>query len=98
MASESPQITSTPSFIADTQVINRDYSIHRHRPWRRYVTDFDALRSHEWEGEGTEAQPFVVTWLAKDPENPQVRYLSKLIRIYADMCVYRLGRVLTNGL
>jgi hypothetical protein len=87
MASENPPIISTTSFTVDTQVVHQDYSVHHRRPWRRYITDFNALRSHEWEGEGTEAQPFIVTWLAKDPENPQVRYLSRFALIYADIYI-----------
>jgi hypothetical protein len=41
------------------------------RPWRRYVTPTAALLAERWEGAGTPEQPYIVSWLSDDPENPQ---------------------------
>jgi hypothetical protein len=49
------------------------------RPWRRYKTPFEVLLSEEWEGEGTEEKPYLVSWISNDPENPQVCVSSLLI-------------------
>ncbi|KLT44968.1 MFS general substrate transporter [Cutaneotrichosporon oleaginosum] len=41
------------------------------RPWRRAVTSWADILSHEYKGAGTAEDPCVVTWLPNDPENPQ---------------------------
>ncbi|GMK57439.1 hypothetical protein CspeluHIS016_0402730 [Cutaneotrichosporon spelunceum] len=41
------------------------------RPWRRNVTPWADILAHEYKGAGTDADPYVVTWLPKDPEDPQ---------------------------
>ena len=40
------------------------------RPWRKKATSWDAIRSHPYAGSGTESDPYVVTWLEGDAENP----------------------------
>jgi hypothetical protein len=40
-------------------------------PWRLRVTDFPDILSAKHRGGGIQEDPFIVTWLDKDPENPQ---------------------------
>jgi hypothetical protein len=40
------------------------------RPWRLQVTPAEHILDAEYEGKGTEEQPYVVDWLKEDPENP----------------------------
>ncbi|GMK59011.1 hypothetical protein CspeluHIS016_0700260 [Cutaneotrichosporon spelunceum] len=40
------------------------------RPWRRAPMDWGSIVAHEYEGAGTEADPYVVLWLPTDSENP----------------------------
>lgn len=51
--------------------IQTDYSL-KHRPWRwrRYITSWDVLAHHNYKGSGAANDPFVVTWLEGDAENP----------------------------
>jgi hypothetical protein len=46
-----------------------DYTL-KTRPWMRKTTPWKQLLDHEYKGSGTEADPYVVTWLPKDVENP----------------------------
>jgi hypothetical protein len=47
-----------------------DYTLKK-RPWRRYVTPWETIIQHKYEGEGTEEKPYIVTWVAgRDEENP----------------------------
>jgi len=43
------------------------------RPWRRTPTSWDRIINHSYKGTGTESDPFIVTWLPEDDENP-MRY------------------------
>ncbi|KAG7527629.1 hypothetical protein FFLO_06738 [Filobasidium floriforme] len=43
------------------------------RPWRRYITPWDRIVSHDYPGQGTEEDPYLIDWLPgdePDPENP----------------------------
>ena len=40
------------------------------RPWRRRVTPFSAIALHPYDGQGTQEEPFIISWLPDDPENP----------------------------
>lgn len=35
------------------------------------MTPVDTLLAEDWEGEGTEENPYIVGWMTKDVENPQ---------------------------
>jgi len=49
---------------------NTDHSLKK-RPWRRYVTPWEQIRDHKYEGEGTDEKPFIVDWIPEgDAENP----------------------------
>lgn len=41
-----------------------------HRPWRPYVTEWQDIVSHKYAGSGTDEEPYVVDWMATDPESP----------------------------
>jgi hypothetical protein len=41
------------------------------RPWRLYCIPVEVLVTHNYDGNGTEEEPFLVDWLPEDPENPQ---------------------------
>jgi MFS family permease len=45
---------------------------HAWRPWRLYTTSVEMVLANNYDGKGTEEEPFLVDWLADDPENPQV--------------------------
>lgn len=68
-------IMSRPiSSSASSATIDLEASSHKdlpRRPWRPNVTPLNALLAEEWEGEGTEARPYIVSWMTKDVENPQ---------------------------
>ncbi|KAE8222818.1 hypothetical protein CF319_g4049 [Tilletia indica] len=42
----------------------------RKLPWRRSVESFERILSHDYEGSGTEDDPYVVAWLNHDREDP----------------------------
>lgn len=42
----------------------------RRRLWRPYTTPWSQILSHPYKGNGTDTDPYVVTWLPVDPENP----------------------------
>lgn len=44
-----------------TEIIG-NYTLRR-RPWRLYTTPFDKIISHQYEGSGTDEDPFIVDWL-----------------------------------
>src|SRR4051794_32092024 len=41
------------------------------RTWRQRVTPFEAIAEADYPGSGTPEDPFIVTWLDKDEENPR---------------------------
>jgi hypothetical protein len=60
--------SDTPTLHNNTD--NTDHTLKK-RPWRRYVTPWNDILNHKYEGEGTEEKPFVVDWLPEgDAENP----------------------------
>lgn len=40
------------------------------RPWRRKTTPWSTIIGHEYKGSGTDSDPYIVTWLPGDVENP----------------------------
>lgn len=40
------------------------------KPWAYKVTPFERIIKHKYEGKGTKEDPFQVTWIEDDPENP----------------------------
>jgi len=36
-----------------------------------YVTPFERILNHKYQGQGTEENPYLVDWLSDDPEDPQ---------------------------
>lgn len=40
------------------------------RPWRRRPTGWTDIINHPYRGSGTDTDPFIVTWLPQDSENP----------------------------
>ncbi|PWN49818.1 MFS general substrate transporter, partial [Violaceomyces palustris] len=42
------------------------------RPWRRRTTPFQAILESRYAGSGTAEDPFLVEWLDRDPEDPQL--------------------------
>jgi hypothetical protein len=43
----------------------------RKLPWRKYTTPTEDLLAFKYEGQGTDANPYIVDWLDDDAENPQ---------------------------
>jgi len=41
------------------------------RIYRPYVTPFEKILNHHYQGSGTEQDPYIVDWLPKDEEDPQ---------------------------
>ena len=62
---QSPQIPKHPN--------PPPYAQHtlRKLPWRLHVTDFSTVLSAKYKGSGIENEPYIVTWLDDDRENPQ---------------------------
>lgn len=54
----------------DVEGIEYDTWTLRRRPWKRGVTPFERIVKHEYEGSGTEQDPYQVTWIDNDKENP----------------------------
>ena len=42
----------------------------KRRPWQPKVTPFEQILNEDYEGTGTEEDPYLVDWIDKDPENP----------------------------
>lgn len=53
----------------ETIVEDRDLGL-RKRPWRRHPTPWSHILEHNYPGGGTDEDPFIVTWLPGDPEDP----------------------------
>lgn len=60
---------ATASSVTDSGEDDEDHTL-RKRPWHPRVTPWSAILAHEYKGAGTEAEPYIVSWLADDPENP----------------------------
>lgn len=39
--------------------------------YRPYVTPFEKILNHHYQGSGTEADPYIVDWMGRDEEDPQ---------------------------
>lgn len=50
-------------------VEHADHSL-KVRPWRRNVTPWSDIVDHEYQGDGTDESPYIVTWIPTDRENP----------------------------
>lgn len=46
-----------------------DHTLRR-KPWLRRTTPWADIVGHQYKGAGTESDPYVITWLPEDPENP----------------------------
>ncbi|ORY28609.1 multiple drug resistance protein [Naematelia encephala] len=55
-----------------TQTINppSSYTLKK-RLWRRQITPFETILAHNYPGAGTDSDPYIVDWIANDPEDPQ---------------------------
>ncbi|KAK0563185.1 hypothetical protein OC844_002328 [Tilletia horrida] len=58
---EKPRVNDVP---APSRFSNRRY------PWRPRVEDFERILSHPYEGSGTVEDPYIVSWLPNDREDP----------------------------
>lgn len=83
-AALSTTTTSTPTLPHTKSAISMGPSIsdtergHGHadltlkkRPWRLHPTPWADIMAHDYKGSGTEADPYIVTWLAVDGEHPR---------------------------
>jgi multidrug resistance protein len=63
------KISGSPSH----ESIRSDYSQYtlKKRPWRLSTTNFAAIVAKQYRGSGTVEDPFIVTWLDEDFENPK---------------------------
>jgi hypothetical protein len=64
----------------------------RKQPWRRAVTEFSYILDSQYEGHGTEQEPYIVRWLANDPENPKTynnlfKWTMTLLTAQMTLCV-----------
>jgi hypothetical protein len=58
-------------------------SPRRKLPWRRYITPTEDLLACKYDGQGTDADPYIVDWLENDAENPQHwKSVSRVLRPY----------------
>ena len=85
--------TSLPSLTPTAVHSTTCRSISR-RPWRRRITPWKSIISHWYEGSGTEADPFIVTWLPNGEENEdpfdlndRVKWLCLLMAGFTTMSV-----------
>lgn len=53
-----------------TSLVDYQKWTRRKNPWTPQVTSFKEIVEEKYEGEGTEESPFLISWLADDPENP----------------------------
>ncbi len=77
----------TPGGEAPAPTLTRQTSIHleralsrgvdpakvtpRRKPWQMAVTPFETILNEDYEGKGTQDEPYLVDWIKDDPENPQ---------------------------
>ena len=50
--------------------IERESLTIRRTPWTPYATDFNRIIAHNYRGNGTNEDPYIVDWLENDVENP----------------------------
>lgn len=93
------------SSVRDSATVDLESASHNNgdlarRPWRREVTPVDTLLAEDWEGEGTEAKPYIVGWMTKDVENPQTwtnKYKWFVTGLVSDF-VHLQGRVMAYNM
>jgi hypothetical protein len=51
--------------------VSQAIPVRRKLPWRRHITPYEGLLAQKYEGQGTDAEPYIVDWLVEDAENPQ---------------------------
>lgn len=66
-ASATDKESSTESDASSASNVDHTLSV---RPWRRKVTPWADILHHEYKGAGTDDDPYVVSWLPDDHENP----------------------------
>ncbi|KAL9938289.1 hypothetical protein V8E36_002912 [Tilletia maclaganii] len=57
----------------------------RRFPWRRHVEPFDRILAHKYDGSGTTQDPYIVSWLPNDAEDPMNK--SDLFKWYITLMV-----------
>lgn len=60
----------TASSVTDSGHADDEDHTLKKRPWHPRVTPWSDILAHEYKGAGTEAEPYIVSWLPDDPENP----------------------------
>jgi hypothetical protein len=65
-----PSRPSSIKYPPATKESHDSYTLSK-RPWRFYVTPFERIVNHKYQGAGTEESPYLVDWLPNDPEDPQ---------------------------
>lgn len=65
-----PSRPSSLKYPPPTSASPESYTLGK-RPWRFYVTPFERIVNHKYQGSGTEESPYLVDWLPDDPEDPQ---------------------------
>ena len=75
---EPAEVASDQSLPSPKHSVPSPHAQHtlRKLPWRLHVTDFSTILSAKYQGVGSEEDPYVVTWLDNDCENPQHYSLS----------------------
>ena len=70
--SKDAELSPTPSLTSTARdSLRRSPKALGKRPWRPYVTPWQEVQTHKFDGSGTEEDPFVVTWLpGQDAEDP----------------------------
>lgn len=60
----------TGSSVTDSALGDAEDHTMRKRPWHPRVTPWSEIVAQDYKGAGTEAEPYIVSWLKDDPENP----------------------------
>lgn len=60
----------TASSVTDSGHADDEDHTLKKRPWHPRVTPWSDILAHEYKGAGTEAEPYIVSWLPDDLENP----------------------------
>lgn len=65
MSESKRELNASSATVAD----HDDHTL-RKKPWLRWTTPWSDIVGHQYKGAGTEADPYVISWLPEDPENP----------------------------
>jgi hypothetical protein len=68
--SESTTDTMTEQPAAGVKDGEQDHTLTR-RPWRTRTTPWNTIVQHTYKGSGVDSDPYVVTWIPNEAENPQ---------------------------